>query len=196
MTDTEDTTTTNDIEEMNTSDEITTTMQDSDDQDLHKRIAQLEKQLAESQEITKRAQSDYIRLKWDMDALIERTNNANKQLKDETFVTVAQKVLPGILQLQQTITHIPEEQAHSGLAEGLRLSYQKIITELATLGIEEHIPQPGDDLDLMLEIPLGTQPTDDEALKNKICAVASGGFVYTKSDPQKVVLPAKVFVGA
>lgn len=74
-------------------DETTPTAANENDE-LLQRIQTLEKQLAESQEITKRAQSDYLRLKWDMDALIERTNLANAQLKDDTFVIVAQKVLP------------------------------------------------------------------------------------------------------
>lgn len=99
------------------------------------------------------------------------------------------------MQLQQTLQHIPEELAESSLAEGIRMSYQKIMSELASLGIEEHIPLVGGELDLMREIPLSTQPTDDEALKQKICAVAQNGFIYTKTDPQKVILPAKVFIG-
>ncbi len=175
-------------------DETTPTAANENDE-LLQRIQTLEKQLAESQEITKRAQSDYLRLKWDMDALIERTNLANAQLKDDTFVIVAQKVLPWIMQLQQTLQHIPGELAESSLAEGIRMSYQKIMSELASLGIEEHIPLVGGELDLMREIPLSTQPTDDEALKQKICAVAQNGFIYTKTDPQKVILPAKVFIG-
>lgn len=194
MTDTKDTTT--NIDETNATDEVATPMPESGDTDLQKRIAQLEKQLAESQEITKRAQSDYLRLKRDMDALIERTNLANAQLKDETFIIVAQKVLPGVLQLQQTLQHIPEEQQASGLAEGVRLSYQKIIAELASLGIEEYVPQLGTELDLMFSIPLGTQPVEDEMLKNNVCAVVQTGFIYTKTETPKVILPARVFVGA
>lgn len=88
---TQDTTT---PEEATTPIDETTPTTSNENEELLQRIQTLEKQLAESQEITKRAQSDYLRLKWDMDALIERTNLANAQLKDDTFVIVAQKVLP------------------------------------------------------------------------------------------------------
>lgn len=135
-------------------DETPPTTHSNEHEELLQRIQLLEKQLGESQEITKRAQSDYLRLKWDMDALIERTQTANAQLKDDTFVIVAQKVLPGILQLEQTLQHIPAELTESSLAEGIRMSYQKIMQELASVGIQEHTPQIGGELDLMCEIPL------------------------------------------
>lgn len=159
------------------------------------RIHALEKQLSESQEIAKRAQSDYLRLKRDMDAHIERTQQAQRQMSEDTLITVAQKMLPGILQLEQTTLHIPEESKASWRSQGVLLSYQKIIAELALLGIEEHIPEIGWDLDLMFEIPLWTQPVDDAALKTKVSAVAQNWFVYTKADPQRIILPAKVFIG-
>lgn len=48
---------------------------------LEAEIAGLTKQLSEKEEIAKRAQSDYIRLKMDMDSYVTRTEAAQKDMK-------------------------------------------------------------------------------------------------------------------
>jgi molecular chaperone GrpE (heat shock protein) len=59
------------------------TEQSSDDRIivLEAEIAGLTKQLADKEEIAKRAQSDYIRLKMDMDSYVTRTEAAQKDMK-------------------------------------------------------------------------------------------------------------------
>lgn len=48
-----------------------------------KEIESLKKQLLDKHEITKRAQSDYLRLKMDMDTYIQRTEGAKQEMKVE-----------------------------------------------------------------------------------------------------------------
>ena len=59
------------------------TEQGSDDRIalLEAEIAGLTKQLTDKEEIAKRAQSDYIRLKMDMDSYVTRTESAQKDMK-------------------------------------------------------------------------------------------------------------------
>jgi Tfp pilus assembly protein PilN len=50
---------------------------------LEAEIAGLTRQIADKEEIAKRAQSDYIRLKMDMDGYVSRTEAAQKEMKIE-----------------------------------------------------------------------------------------------------------------
>lgn len=67
--------------EPHTKDSVTKQSNDDRIALLDAEIAGLTKQLADKEEIAKRAQSDYIRLKMDMDSYVMRTETAQKEMK-------------------------------------------------------------------------------------------------------------------
>ena len=65
-------------------------------QHLHQHIAQLTQKLQEAEEITKRAQSDYLRIKLDFDSYIQRNQQAQVTAKIDALCEVARKILPSV----------------------------------------------------------------------------------------------------
>ena len=86
-------------------------------EELQATITKLEKKLKDQEEITQRAQSDYYRLKMDWDQYVARTESMKATLKVESLISTAQKLLPAVSQLKQTVTTMPEEFAESPWAQ-------------------------------------------------------------------------------
>ncbi len=137
------------------------------------RILKLEKQLAEQEEITKRAQSDYFRLKLDMDAYMKRAEDAKTQAKTDALVSMGAKLLPFITQLEQSLEHIPEEWSSHARIAGIQLIHQKANNDLASIAVVRIPADIGQDPDLTLHMPINMQDTDDDALKGKIVQVVA-----------------------
>jgi len=160
------------------------------------KIASLEKKLAEQEEITKRAQSDYFRLKMDMDGYIKRADEWKKSEKIDALVNMWSKVLPLITQLEQSIEHMPEAIASDAWADWLRLMHQKAMSDVFSLGIVPITTDIGMDPDLTLHMPINMQDTDDETLKWKIVQVIEWGWKYDKNWVVKIISPSKIVVGS
>ncbi|USN54984.1 MAG: nucleotide exchange factor GrpE [Candidatus Peribacteria bacterium] len=103
------------------------------DDKLQERIAKLEKDLAEAQEIAKRAQSDYFRFKIDMDSYMQRAEQNLEQTKVDALIQIAQKLLPAVAQLEQSVLNLPKELAENSWAAGVKLCYNKAMQELASI---------------------------------------------------------------
>lgn len=163
--------------------------------DLETKLSHLESQLKEKDEITKKAQHDYISLKIEFDSYMTRQENQKKQDKIQTLFDIARKFLPLVQSLDKTISNIPEENKDTPLAQWVMMSYKSALSQLESLSIF-----PIESLwlipDANLHEPLTTQPTDDENLKGKIIQEYEKGFVYRKDGEQKVVITSKVVVGA
>jgi molecular chaperone GrpE len=162
---------------------------------LQVQIEQLEKQLTEQEEITKRAQSDYFRLKMDMDAYISRADAAKKTERVDALVNMGGKLLPFLTQLEQSIAHTPEELKDNPWANGVALIQQKALGEMSSLGIMPIAAEEGSDPDLTFHMPINMQDVEDKKLKGKIVQVVEAGWKYDKDGVVQVISPAKVVVG-
>ena len=80
-----------------------------DDHDLLAKIKELESKLADADAITKKAQSDYIHMKFDFDSYMRRNEESAKTAKVDTLVDVVKKFTPFIDGLRQSLSNIPEE---------------------------------------------------------------------------------------
>jgi len=158
-------------------------------------VEQIKKQLTEQEEITKRAQSDYLRTKLEFDAYVTRADLAKKWFELDGLMKALEKVLPFVNQLKTTLDNLPEDLTGNAWAEWVALLYTKMLAELAVLWVSPIEIEIGSDPDYTLHIPIGMEETDDEKLKNKIIKVVEWWFVYKKDEVMRVVMPAKVMVG-
>lgn len=164
-------------------------------EELQAQITQLEKKLKDQEEITQRAQSDYYRLKMDWDQYVTRTESMKANLKVESLISTAQKLLPAVSQLKQTVATMPPELTESSWAQWVQLVYSKISGQLETLNIQTIEPELWTEPDLMYHIPLSSQPVEDKKQQGKIITVIETWFLFKKDDSEKVITPAKVVVG-
>lgn len=164
-------------------------------EELQTQLLQLQKKLKDQEDITQRAQSDYFRLKMDWDGYVARTEEMKSNLKVESLIKIAQKLLPAVSQLKQSVDTMPAELKDSPRAQWVHLIYTKISSQLEGLNIAVIDPVLWIDPDLTLHIPLSTQPTDDDAMKGKVTTVIETWYLYQKDDAEKVIIPAKVVVG-
>lgn len=166
----------------------------SPEQELQNKITQLEKQLAEQQEITKKAQYDYVNLKMDFDALQRRTQQQIQNADVDSLVKVVRKFLPFFEDLRKALDNIPAEQQETSIVQGVRLVHQKFLQALESMSIKPII-SVGMVPDSLLHEPVSMQPVEDEAMKGKIVQELQQGFVYEKDDNKIVIVSAKVVVG-
>jgi molecular chaperone GrpE (heat shock protein) len=91
---------------------------------------------------------------------------------------------------------MPEELSESSRAQGVTLVYTKINSQLEWLNIVAINPEAWIEPDLMYHIPISSQPVEDKKQQWKIVTVIETWFLYKKDDAEKVIIPAKVIVGA
>jgi molecular chaperone GrpE (heat shock protein) len=163
---------------------------------LEAEIAGLTKQLADKEEIAKRAQSDYIRLKMDMDSYISRTESAQKEMKLQGLLDMAKKLLPSVYQLHLMSASCPEELVANSRAQGVKLLYGKLTKELELLHIFPIETVVGSEPNLTYHAPIGNEPVTDSKLTGKIVRELQQGYLYRKDNDEKVILPATVIVWA
>lgn len=77
------------------------------------KIQQLEKALQEQMEITKRAQHDYINLKWDFDRYMQNMKEKSASLEVDTLISVVKKFLPFVENLRKSLASIVNDQKDS-----------------------------------------------------------------------------------
>lgn len=161
---------------------------------LEAKIKELENKLSETEQITKKAQSDYIHMKFDFDSYMRRNEEQAKTSKVDTLVDVVKKFTPFIDGLRQSLSNIPEEQHDDVLVQGVQMVYNKFISSLEMMGIKK-IESIGQTPDIELHEAVSAMPVTDESQKGKIIQEFEQGFVYEKWDIRKIITPAKVVIG-
>lgn len=162
--------------------------------DSSAKIAQLEKELAEQKEITKRAQYDYINLKMDFDRRQRLKEEEGKTAYIDTLIASVQKFLPFVESLRKSIETIPADQQENALAKGVVMTYNKFVQTLESMKIKQ-IQSIGLVPDGLLHEPVSTQPTEDESMKGKIVAEFEKGFIYDDGQTKKIITTSKVVIG-
>lgn len=161
---------------------------------LQIKIKELENKLADAEQITKKAQSDYIHMKFDFDSYMRRNDEQSKTLKVDTLIDVAKKFTPFIDSLRKSLENIPAEHTEDPLVQGVQMVYNKFISTLDMMGIKA-IESIGQEPNIELHEAVSAIPVTDETQKGKIIQEFEKGFVYDKGDVRKVVNTAKVVVG-
>ena len=169
----------------------------SDDtiESLHAKIKELENKLADAEAITKKAQSDYIHMKFDFDSYMRRTDEQSKTMKVDTLIDVAKKFTPFIDSLRKSLENIPAEHNEDPLVQGVQMVYNKFISTLDMMGIKT-IESIWQEPNIELHEAVSAMPVTDETQKGKIIQEFEKGLVYDKGDVRKVVNTAKVVVGS
>jgi molecular chaperone GrpE len=156
-----------------------TSSHDNTIQILEAKIKELENKLSETEQITKKAQSDYIHMKFDFDSYMRRNEEQAKTSKIDTLVDVVKKFTPFIDGLRQSLSNIPEEQHDDVLVQGVQMVYNKFISSLDMMGIKK-IESIGQTPDIELHEAVSALPVTDESKKGKIIQEFEQGFVYEK----------------
>lgn len=179
-------------------DEAKSEQQTSNDQSviamLEAKIIQLEVQLRDQSEIAKKAQSDYIHMKFDFEGLVRRTDESNKTMKVDTLTDVVKKFAPFIDSLRTSLENIPADERDNALVQWVQMVYNKFLSTLEMMGIKA-IESLGLEPNHELHEAVSAMPTEDPAMKGKIIQEFEKGFIYEKWDIRKVVTTAKVVVG-
>jgi len=161
---------------------------------LQAKIKELESKLTDAEAITKKAQSDYIHMKFDFDSYMRRNEESAKTAKVDTLVDVVKKFTPFIDSLRQSLANIPEEEQDNVLVQWVQMVYNKFISSLDMMGIKK-IESLWQTPDIELHEAVSALPVTDETQKWKIIQEFEQGFIYDKWDIRKVVTPAKVVIG-
>lgn len=163
--------------------------------ELKARIAQLEKEKKEIEEIAKRSQYEYINLKTDFDRYQRQIKESSQNMEIDSLLSVVKKFLPFIEDLRKSLENITEEHMEDPLTKWVQMVYDKFLKTLEGLhikAIESLWLVP----DSFLHEPVSLQPVEDEKLKGKIVKEFERGFVYHKDDDTRVIRASKVIVGS
>ncbi len=166
--------------------------------DLNKEVLlqadKLQAKLTQQEEITKKAQLDYINLKADFDFLLRQTKLKEQIMEQESLLKVIKKLLPFVEDLRKSLLHLTDEQKSDGLGKGVQMVYDKFLATLTEFDIFP-IDKIGVEVDPQLHEPISLIPTEDKKLKGKIVQIFDQGFVLRKEGNQQVIMPSKVVVG-
>ena len=113
----------------------------------------------------------------------ERFKERNKNIESE--LNVAKKILPILDNFDQAISHVDES-----VMKGFEMIYKSLLDLLVGLGIEEI--EANGELNPEYHNCITTEPTEDEALENKIATVYQKGYKF--KDSNKVVRVSTVSV--
>jgi len=164
-------------------------------QELEKKIIALEVEKKDQDEITKKAQYDYINLKMDFDRTLRVGQEKEKTLEVEKTIDVTKKFLPFVEELRKIVENIPEEKKEDPTFKWVQLVSDKIIKMLETMWINP-IESVWLEPDSFLHEPINVVPTEDEKMKWKIIQEYERGFVYDKNWVKKVITSSKVIIGS
>ena len=185
-----------DLEEL--LDEATQTQEATDNNDiitqLQSQIKTLENKLSETEQIAKKAQSDYIHIKFDFDSYMLRNEEQTKSAKVDTLIEVVKKFTPFMDGLRQSLANIPEEEKDDIIVQGVQMVYNKFLSTLEQMGIKK-VESIGEVPDINFHEAVSALPVEDENQKGKIIQEFEQGFYYEKGGIKKIVSPAKVVIG-
>jgi len=86
-------------------------------QELEDRIAQLEKEKKELEEIAKRSQYEYINLKTDFDRYQRQIKESSQNMEIDSLLSVVKKFLPFIEDLRKSLENITDEHMEDPLTK-------------------------------------------------------------------------------
>lgn len=161
---------------------------------LLKQVSDLQAELTEKEEITKRSQIDYLNLKTDFEFLQRHTEQKLKNAEKDALITVIKKIIPTIENLRKSLLNLSEEQLASPTGQGVQMVYKLLIQNLADFHIFP-IEAIGLEPDSNLHEPVATQPVIEKKQKGKIIDEFEQGFYYQKEDEKILIHPSKVVVG-
>jgi molecular chaperone GrpE len=150
--------------------------------------------LEEAQQMTKRAQHEYVNIKFDMERVQRQHEAAGKSAQRDALVASLKKILPFVDDLRKSLESMSDEVKSSQLAQGVQLVYDKFLSTLEEMKIYP-IEAMGLEPDLTLHEPVGAQPAPEKSLQGKIINEFTRGFVYRDGDDQNVIITSKVVVG-
>ena len=169
--------------------------QEAKEKEEKSEIHRLQSLLQEKEEITKKAQLDYINLKTDFDFLVRQTQQKEQSLNQEILVKVVKKLLPFVEDLRKSLNNLTPDQKADGLGKGVQMIYDKFIQALGDLAI-----YPIDSLHLEpdhhLHEPVSVVPVADKKLKGKIVEIFEQGFYLKQGDEKIAIIPSKVIIGS
>lgn len=154
----------------------------------------LESDLTEAESTTKRAQHEYVNLKFDMDRLQRQVEDSKKSAEKDALIGSLRKILPFVDELRKSLEVMADDVKDSWLAQGVQIVYDKFLSTLAEMHIHP-IDAIGLEPDMSLHEPVSAMPTDNDALKGKITSEFTRGFVYRKDGDQQVIITSKVVIG-
>ena len=175
---------------------LETAQQHQDDkkyQELEAKIAHLEKEKKELEEIAKRSQYEYINLKTDFDRYQRQIQESSRSMETDSLISVVKKFLPFVEDLRKSLENITDEHKEDPLTKGVQMIYDKFLKTLEGLHIKA-IESLGLAPDSFLHEPVSVEPVEDEKLKGKIIKEFERGFVYDKNGEKKVIRASKVIV--
>ena len=161
---------------------------------LQEQLEKLQKEYNEQTEILKRAQHDYINLKFDFDRFQKYTEEKDKDSETNSLISSVKKFLPFVEDLRKSLDTLPEEKKSDPLAQWVQLVYDNFLKTLEWMNIKQ-IEAVWLEPDSVLHEPVSVQPVEDKKMKWKIVQEFERGFVYKKDDKQIVLNTSKVIVG-
>lgn len=167
--------------------------QSKQDKKLEAQLEKLQKKYDEQTETLKRAQNDYIHLKFDLDRLQRQTEEKEKDLEMNSLISSVKKFLPFVEDLRKSLDSIPVDKKEDPLAQWVQLVYDNFLKALEWVSIVQ-IEAVWLEPDSNLHEPVSVQPTDDKKLKWKIIQEFERWFIYKKWDKQVVLNTSKVIV--
>lgn len=154
---------------------------------------QLKSEIDKLNNILKNTQQQYLSLKNDFDAHVNRTKSNEETNKINMQINLLKKILPVFDDFFTSIQMLPEDIKKSKVWEWLILIWDKLLKELD----HQYIQQ----IKTIWEAPneefhdiLSMQNTDDETQKGKIIAEIKRWYYIKKDWSTRVIYPAKVVV--
>ncbi len=164
------------------------------DKKLEDKLEKLQKEYDEQTEILKRAQHDYINLKFDFDRFQKHVEEREKDWELNSLISSVKKFLPFVEDLRKSLETLPEEKKSDPLAQGVQLVYDNFLKTLQWLNITQ-IEAIWLEPDSNLHEPVSVQSVEDKKMKWKIIQEFERWFIYKKDDKQIVLNTSKVIVG-
>ena len=96
-------------------------------------MEEMQEKMKDLEEVAKKAQYDYVMLKYDFDSYQRRVEQDAKENKSQVLMDLMKKLLPMIDQLSATVEHIPEDMKGNKWADGVKLVHDNAMKTLANL---------------------------------------------------------------
>lgn len=157
-------------------------------------IDQLKKQLEEARMIAWKAQHDLLLLRYDFDSLMRRVEREQADQKINAQIDNLKKFLPLFDQIQKIVDALSDADRETPLAKWVVLVAANIVKMLEQLGVQK-IVSIGEEVNPEYHEPIGSEPIEDDAMKNRIVKEYEAWYLWVSGDKRIVVKPAKVVVG-
>ncbi len=161
---------------------------------LQEKIEKFQKEYDEQTEMLKRAQHDYINLKFDFDRFQKQVEEKEKESELNSLISSVKKFLPFVEDLRKSLDNIPKDKKSEPLAQWVQLVYDNFLKTLEWMNIKQ-IEAVWLEPDSALHEPVSVQPVEDKKMKWKIVQEFERWFVYKKDNKQVVLNTSKVIVG-